>query len=81
MTQTLANVQVKGEQCQALQGQCDQLQHEVNCHQAELAKVRGVISLQGSITPTSAFALDVKRQSMVAGQAYALACLVACSFA
>ena len=39
MTAPPANAQVKGEECQVLQGQCDELQHEMDCLQAEHAKV------------------------------------------
>lgn len=40
MTALIANAQVKGEECQVLQGQCDELQHEMDCLHAEHAKVR-----------------------------------------
>lgn len=39
LTVKTATVQVKGEECQSLQGQCDELQHELDCLQAEHAKV------------------------------------------
>lgn len=34
-----ANAQVKGAECESLQGQCEELQHDMDCLQAEHAKV------------------------------------------